>query len=80
MIRPRVVVGADGAIYALELEQRYQDVTGTMTGAGQVLQLEGGQLRGKDFAFRAGGRAYGCTIEEAAMTGIDGEWRAVRTG
>jgi hypothetical protein len=51
-----------------------------MTGAGRVLQLEGGELRGKDFAFRAGGRAYGCTIEDATMTGIDGEWRAVRLG
>lgn len=74
------MTGPAGANYALELEQRYQDVTGTMTGAGQVLQLEGGELRGKDFAFRAGGRAYGCTIEDAAMIGIEGEWRAVRTG
>jgi SAM-dependent methyltransferase len=71
---------AAGAAFALELEQSYQDVTGTMTGAGQALELQGGILRGKDFSFRAGGRAYTGTIEDAAMAGIDADWRAVRTG
>jgi SAM-dependent methyltransferase len=74
------MTGADGAAFTLELEQSYQDVTGTMTGAGQALELQGGILRGKDFSFRAGGRAYAGTIEDAAMTGTDSAWRAVRTG
>jgi SAM-dependent methyltransferase len=74
------MTGVDGAAWRLELEQSFQDVTGTMAGAGQALQLQSGILRGKDFSFRAGGRAYTATIEDAAMTGIDNEWRAVRTG
>ena len=74
------MTGVDGTSYALELEQRYQDVTGTMTGGGQVVELQGAILRGKDLSFRAGGRAYTGTIEDAAMTGIDGDWRAVRVG
>jgi SAM-dependent methyltransferase len=71
---------ADGGIFALELEQRYQDVTGTMSGAGEVRELGNAVLRGKAFSFTAGGRAYAGTIEDAVMTGTDSAWRAVRTG
>jgi hypothetical protein len=71
---------ADGTAFALELDQSYQDVTGTMTGAGPAQELQGGILRGKDLSFHAGGRAYAGTIEDAAMTGIGSGWRAVRTG
>jgi len=70
---------ADGTAFALELDQRFQDVTGTMTGAGRVLELGNAILRGKAFTFTAGGRAYAGTIEDAAMTGTDSAWRAVRT-
>jgi hypothetical protein len=74
------MTGADGSAFALELEQSYQDVTGTMSGQGQLMELGHGILRGKAFTFSAGGRAYAGTIEDAAMNGSDGAWRAVRTG
>ena len=69
---------ADGESFTLELDQTYQDVTGTMTGGGRVLELEGAVLRGTALRFTAGGRAYAGTIADAAMTGADGAWRAVR--
>ncbi|HEV2816830.1 MAG TPA: methyltransferase domain-containing protein [Allosphingosinicella sp.] len=69
---------ADGTIWALELEQRFQDVTGTMSGGGRVLALEGGVLRGTSFRFTAGGRAFAGTIADAAIAGADSGWRAVR--
>ena len=70
---------ADGSAFTLELEQSYQDVTGTMTGAGQVLELQHAVLRGKAFTFTAGGRGFAGTIEDAVMTGADPAWRAART-
>jgi hypothetical protein len=73
------MIDGDGTAFALELEQSYQDVTGTMTGAGRVLALRDALLRGKAFTFSAGGRAYAANIEDAAMTGADGGWRAVRS-
>jgi SAM-dependent methyltransferase len=69
---------ADGAAFTLELDQVFQDVTGTMTGAGRVLELGNAILRGKDFSFTAGGRLHTATIEDAAMTGRDSAWRAAR--
>jgi SAM-dependent methyltransferase len=72
------MTAADGAQFALELEQSYQDVTGTMTGGGRVLALQGAVLRGKAFTFTAGGRAYAGTIEDSVITGTDSAWRAVR--
>jgi len=71
---------ADGAAFALELDQRFQDVSGTMTGGGRMVQLEDAIVHGKAFAFRAGGRAFAGTIEDAVMTGADNAWRAERTG
>jgi SAM-dependent methyltransferase len=71
---------ADGARYALELAQRFQDVTGTMTGGGRVVELQDAILHGAAFTFAAGGRAYAARIEDAAMTGTDTAWSAVRTG
>jgi SAM-dependent methyltransferase len=41
------MTGPGGTYFALELEQSYQDVTGTMTGAGQALELQSGILRRK---------------------------------
>jgi len=69
---------ADGAVTTLELDQRFQDVTGTMTGGGRVLELQNAVLRGKAFTFTAGGHGYAGMIEDAAMTGTDSAWRATR--
>jgi SAM-dependent methyltransferase len=69
---------ADGARFTLELDQTYQDVTGTMIGAGRMLEIEGAVLRGTALRFTAGGRVYAGTVADAAMTGADGAWRAVR--
>ena len=71
------LTGAGGEAYTLELDQTYQDVTGTMTGAGRVLDLRG-SLRGTAFAFTAGGRAWAGTVEDAIITGTDSAWRAAR--
>lgn len=67
-----------GESFTLDLDQTYQDVTGTMTGGGRVLELEGAVLRGTAFRFTAGGRAFAGTVADAAMTGSDSRWRAVR--
>jgi SAM-dependent methyltransferase len=69
---------ADGESFTLELDQTFQDVTGTMTGGGRMLALEGAVLRGTAFRFTAGGRLFAGTIADAAMTGTDSAWRAVR--
>jgi SAM-dependent methyltransferase len=69
---------ANGESFTLDLDQTYQDVTGTMTGGGQVLALEGAVLRGTSLRFTAGGHSYAGTIADAAMTGTDSSWRAVR--
>jgi len=70
----------DGAAFTLELDQLFQDVTGTMTGAGRVAELEHGLLHGKTFTFTAAGRAFAGTIEDALITGTDSPWRAMRIG
>jgi SAM-dependent methyltransferase len=68
---------ANGEAWTLDLDQTFQDVTGTMTGAGRVLDLRG-SLRGTAFAFTAGGRDWAGTVEDAAITGTDSAWRAAR--
>ena len=69
---------ADGLAFTLDLDQIYQDVTGTIAGAGRVAQIESGVVRGASFSFTAAGRAFAGTIADAAMTGMDSAWRAVR--
>ena len=69
---------ADGTAYVLDLDQRFQDVTGTMTGGGRVDELAQASLRGRAFAFNAGGRPYAGTIGDAAIAGTDRPWRAIR--
>lgn len=67
-----VVTLADGSRQRLSIEQRFQDITGTLDG----LSLEAATLRGDALAFTAGGRRYAGRVREAA---IDGEgWRAIR--
>src|SRR6185295_15597564 len=69
---------AAGQAFTLDLDQTFQDVTGTMTGAGRVVELERALLRGAFFSFAAAGRAFAGTIADAVMTGSDSAWRAVR--
>ena len=67
----------DGASYELEIEQRYQQVTGTLTGAGRIVELRDAVLRGTSLAFRTDGpRLWRGTIEDAAITGEG--WRGRR--
>ncbi|WP_294325106.1 class I SAM-dependent methyltransferase [uncultured Sphingomonas sp.] len=61
----------DGREAALTIDQRFQDVTGTLGGAALT-----GTLRGTAMRFAAGGREYRGTVGEAAITGEG--WRAVR--
>lgn len=61
----------DGRELPLTIDQRFQDVTGTLGGAA----IAGG-LRGTAIRFTAGGRSYAGTVGEATITG-DG-WRALR--
>jgi SAM-dependent methyltransferase len=68
----------DGVEYTLDLDQRFQDVTGTMTGGGRVVALENATLHGTAFTFTAGRRAYAARMEDAAMIGTDSPWRAAR--
>jgi SAM-dependent methyltransferase len=72
------VTQADGATAVLEIEQRFQEVSGTLTGAGGVLALERAVLRGTRLSFTAGGRAWIGTVGDAAITGEDGAWSARR--
>ncbi|HYI65125.1 MAG TPA: methyltransferase domain-containing protein [Allosphingosinicella sp.] len=71
---------ADGASYALEIEQRYQAVTGTLTGGGRVMELRDAALRGNALRFTAGPRAYRGIVEGATIAGVDSSWRALRIG
>lgn len=69
---------ADGVGYAVEIEQRFQQVTGTLTGGGRVTELEGA-LRGAALAFTAGGRSWRGTVGDAEIVG-EGGWSARRAG
>lgn len=68
---------AGGAPYALEIEQRFQEVAGTLTGGGRVLELQEAMLRGTALRFTAGGRAFAGTVGDAEIAG-EGGWRARR--
>jgi SAM-dependent methyltransferase len=67
---------ADGGQHALEIEQRFQEVTGTLTGGGRVLELQEAVLRGTALRFTAGGRAYAGNVGDAEIAGEG--WRARR--
>jgi SAM-dependent methyltransferase len=71
------VAGADGGNWALEIEQRFQEVSGTLTGAGGVFTLEQPLLHGTRLSFTAGGRAWAGAIADAAIAG-EGGWSARR--
>ena len=65
------------AASTLEIEQRFQEVGGTLTGAGGALQLQGAALRGTALSFTAGARDYRGIIDGAVIDG-EGGWRAAR--
>jgi len=75
-----VLTDADGAAYALEIEQRFQQLTGTLSGGGRTMALLDPVLRGARLAFAvdgpAGPRGYTGTIEGAEIAGEN--WRARR--
>jgi SAM-dependent methyltransferase len=66
---------SDGSVLDLELEQRFQDVTGTLGGS----VIEGAVLRGRTLRFTAGGRLYEGEVGDAEIVAADGGWRARRT-
>lgn len=68
-IVPAVVGGrwtlrlADGSILPLDIEQRFQEASGTLGGAA----LSDVRLRGTAFRFRAGGRSFHGIVRDAAI-------------
>jgi SAM-dependent methyltransferase len=69
---------ANGAAWTLEIEQRFQEVSGTLHHAGGALPLEQAVLRGTRLTFTAGRRAWAGTVGDAAITGDGSAWRARR--
>jgi SAM-dependent methyltransferase len=76
------LTGAGGATFALEIEQLYQDLTGTLTGGGRVMTLRDAVLRGPRLRFTVdaatGPRTYEGVIDGAGMSGPG--WSARRLG
>jgi SAM-dependent methyltransferase len=68
----------DGRTSALEIEQRFQELTGTLTGAGGALELQQAALRGTRLSFRAGGRTWRGVVGDASINGEGGAWSARR--
>jgi SAM-dependent methyltransferase len=62
-----LLTGTDGSRMLLELEQRFQEVRGTLTVEGRSLALSDATLRGDKLRFMADGRAYAAIIDDAAM-------------
>jgi len=71
-----------GEPFVLEIEQRFQDVAGTLTGGGRVAALREATLRGTRIVFTVDGpggeRAYRGTIDGAVIAGEG--WTAHRLG
>lgn len=72
------VTEADGGAWVLEIEQRFQEINGTLTGPGGALALEQAVLRGTRLSFTAGGRSWTGSVGDAAITGESGAWTARR--
>jgi hypothetical protein len=79
--RWRVDVG-DGAPFELALEQRYQRVTGRVSGGGPAPRLQGVRLGGSEIrlalAGAGGERALTGRVDGDRIEGAAGGWRAVR--
>jgi SAM-dependent methyltransferase len=71
------LTGPDGSIHALEIEQRFQEISGTLAGLAGMFELSDAVLRGTSIAFRAGAQSYRGTVDNAAMRG-EGGWSARR--
>ena len=71
---------ADGRSWTLEIEQRFQAVTGTLAGAGGSFDLQQARLRGTRLSFTGGGRPWAGSVGDAAMSGDNGAWSARRVG
>jgi len=77
------LTSAEGATMLLALEQRFQDVTGTLTSEGRIVPLTEVTLRGDRLRFTADGRRYGAIIDGAQMRpdragGGEAGWQATR--
>jgi SAM-dependent methyltransferase len=71
---------ADGSTSVLEIEQRFQEVTGTLIGTGGALELQRGALRGTRLSFTAGGRTWTGIVGDASIAGEGAAWTARRLG
>ncbi len=69
---------ANGGAWTLEIEQRFQEVSGTLHHAGGALPLEQAVLRGTRLSFTAGGRAFAGIVGDASIAGEGGAWSARR--
>lgn len=63
------LTGDDGTPFTLEIEQRYQEVTGALSSGGRMVELRDAVLRGAALRFTAGTRIYRGGIDGAAMAG-----------
>ncbi len=74
----------DGTMLVLEIEQRFQEVAGTLAGGGRVAELRDAALRGTALRFTvddaAGPRTYRGIVDGASISALPGEpgWRARR--
>jgi SAM-dependent methyltransferase len=74
------ITGADGQGWTLEIEQRFQAVSGTLTGAGGAFALQQARLRGARLSFNAGGRDWSGVVGDAQIAGEGDAWTARRAG
>jgi SAM-dependent methyltransferase len=69
----------------LTLEQKFQQISGTLTSGDTTVPITNGRLRGDRISFTAGGADYsgrvnGDTMDGNAKGSANGGWRAVRKG
>ena len=69
----------------LQLEQKFQVLSGSLTAGGRMSPITGGKLRGNEITFAAGGATYAGSINGDVMSGelkgsANGAWRATRAG
>lgn len=72
------ITEAGGGSWALSVEQRFQELTGSLAGTGGSHELAQARLRGTRLSFTAGGRAWAGTVGDAAINGDNGAWTARR--
>ena len=76
------LTGAGAEPMLLELEQRFQDVTGSLSGGGRSMALRDVALSGERLRFTVdlldGPRTFSGVVREAAIEGESAAWRAQR--